>query len=108
MDIRTLITGILIALGCFFIVVASIGIVRFPDFYSRMHPAGKSDTLGQMLVLTGLMVYEGLSLVSIKLFIIIIFIFIVNPTATHALAKAAYVSDVKPWEKEEQKDTPDD
>lgn len=108
MDIRTIITGILIALGCFFIFVASVGIVRFPDFYSRMHPAGKSDTLGQMLVLTGLMVYEGLSLVSLKLLIIIIFIFIVNPTAAHALAKAAYVSDVKPWKKEGQKDTSDD
>jgi multicomponent Na+:H+ antiporter subunit G len=101
-DIRTIITGILLALGCFFIMVASIGIVRFPDFYSRMHPAGKSDTLGQMLILLGLMVYEGLSLVSVKLFIIIVFIFIVNPTATHALAKAAYLSGVKPWEKTER------
>ncbi|HDH05665.1 MAG TPA: monovalent cation/H(+) antiporter subunit G [Nitrospirae bacterium] len=103
MDIRIIITGILLALGCFFIVVASIGIVRFPDFYSRMHPAGKADTLGQFLVLSGLMVYEGFSLVSIKLLIIIIFIFIVNPTATHALAKAAYLSGVKPWEREERK-----
>lgn len=101
MDIRTIITGILLALGCFFIVVASIGIVRFPDFYSRMHPAGKSDTLGQFLILLGLIVYEGFSLVSVKLLMIIILIFIVNPTATHALAKAAYLSGVKPWEKEE-------
>ncbi len=101
MDIRTIITGILLALGCFLIVVASIGIVRFPDFYSRMHPAGKSDTLGQLLILLGLVVYEGFSFVSIKLLIIIIFIFIVNPTATHAVAKAAYVAGVKPWEKEE-------
>ncbi len=99
MDIRTIITGILLALGCFFIIVASIGIVRFPDFYSRMHPAGKCDTLGQLLVLSGLIVYEGFTLVSIKLLIIIILIFIVNPTATHALAKAAYLSGVKPWEK---------
>lgn len=103
MEIRIIITGILLALGCFFIVVASIGIVRFPDFYSRMHPAGKSDTLGQLLVLSGLMVYEGFSLVSVKLLIIIIFIFIVNPTATHALAKAAYLSGVKPWEREGRK-----
>lgn len=101
MDIRTIITGILLALGCFFIVVASIGILRFPDFYSRMHPAGKSDTLGQLLILLGLVVYEGFSFVSIKLLIIIIFIFIVNPTATHSVAKAAYVAGVKPWEKGE-------
>ena len=103
MDIQAIITGILLALGCFFIVVSSIGIVRFPDFYSRMHPAGKSDTLGQLLVLSGLMVYEGFSLVSVKLLIIIVFIFIVNPTATHALAKAAYVSGLKPWKKEKGK-----
>jgi multicomponent Na+:H+ antiporter subunit G len=100
MDIRTIITGVLLAFGCFFIVVASIGIVRFPDFYSRMHPAGKSDTLGQSLILSGLMVYEGLSMVSIKLLIIIIFIFIANPTATHSLAKAAYVAGVKPWQRD--------
>jgi multicomponent Na+:H+ antiporter subunit G len=105
MDIKTIITGIFLTLGCFFVVVASIGIVRFPDFYSRMHPAGKSDTLGQMLILMGLMIYEGFSLISIKLFIIVVFIFIVNPTATHALAKAAYIAGVKPWMKDNKETT---
>jgi multicomponent Na+:H+ antiporter subunit G len=104
MEVREIITGILVFAGCFFIVVASIGLVRFPDFYSRMHPAGKGDTLGLSLVLSGLMVYEGLSLVSIKLLIIIIFIFIANPTATHAIAKAAYIAGVKPWSKEDNPD----
>lgn len=101
MEIRIIITGILLALGCFLIIVASIGIVRFPDFYSRIHPAGKSDILGQLLILSGLIVYEGFSMVSIKLLMIIIFIFIVNPTATHALAKAAYMAGLKPWKKED-------
>ncbi len=99
MDIRIIITGIFLVIGCFFVVVAAIGVVRFPDFYSRMHPAGKNDTLGQTMILTGLMIYEGFSFVSVKLFLIIMFIFIVNPTATHALAKAAYVAGVKPWKK---------
>ncbi len=99
MEILTIITGIFLTLGCFFVVAASIGVVRFPDFYSRMHPAGKNDTLGQALILTGLIIYEGFSFVSIKLFLIIIFIFIVNPTATHAIAKAAYIAKVKPWTK---------
>jgi multicomponent Na+:H+ antiporter subunit G len=99
--IITIISGILISIGTFLIVVAAIGVVRFPDCYSRMHPAGKGDTLGQGLVLAGLMVYEGFDLISIKLLIIIIFIFIANPTATHALAKAAYIAGVKPWIKEE-------
>ncbi len=99
MEIRTIITGVFLAIGCFFMVVSSIGIIRFPDFYSRMHPAGKSDTFGQAMILIGLMIYEGFSLVSVKLFFIIIFIFVANPTATHALAKAAYTAGVKPWEK---------
>jgi len=102
MEIREIITGILVFAGCFFIVVAAIGVIRFPDFYSRTHPAGKADSLGQALVLSGLMIYEGLSLISIKLLMIIVFIFIANPTASHALVKAAYVSGVKPWSKEDK------
>ena len=102
MDIPTIITGIFLILGCFFVVAASIGVVRFPDFYSRMHPAGKNDTLGQTLILAGLIIYEGFSFVSVKLLLIIIFIFIVNPTATHAIAKAAYIAGVKPWKKEKK------
>ncbi len=100
MELRLIITGILLALGCFFIIVASIGIIRFPDFFSRIHPVGKSDTLGQLLILSGLAVYEGFTLVSIKLLIIFTFILIANPTATQALAKAAFVAGLKPWEKE--------
>ncbi len=99
MEIRTILAGIFLAIGCFFIVVASIGIIRFPDFYSRMHPAGKTDTLGQSMILIGLMIYEGFSLVSVKLLTIIIFIFIVNPTATHAIANAAQVVGLKSWQK---------
>ena len=76
MELRLIITGILLALGCFFIIVASIGIIRFPDFFSRIHPVGKSDTLGQLLILSGLAVYEGFTLVSIKLLIIFTFILI--------------------------------
>ncbi len=99
MDARTIISAVLIAGGCFFILVASIGIVRFPDFYSRMHPAGKTDSLGQMLTLGGLIVYEGLTMVSLKIFIIICFMLIANPTATHALANAAHTIGLKPWQK---------
>jgi multicomponent Na+:H+ antiporter subunit G len=100
MEIRVIISGILIFSGCFFMVVAAIGVVRFPDFFSRIHPAGKSDTLGQFLTLAGLMVYEGFSFVSVKLLLIILFIFIANPTATFAIAKAAYIMDVQHWQRE--------
>ena len=97
MELRLIITGTLLSLGIFFIIVASIGIIRFPDFFSRIHPAGKSDTLGQILVLLGLIAYEGFTLVSIKLLIIITFILITNPTATQAMAKAAFMTGLKPW-----------
>jgi multicomponent Na+:H+ antiporter subunit G len=103
MDIRTIVTAIFLIIGCFFIFVSAIGVVRFPDFFSRIHPAGKSDTMGQTMVLIGLMVYEGFTLVSVKLLFIIIFIFIANPTATHALANAAYNAGVKPWKKGERR-----
>ncbi|VAV84481.1 hypothetical protein MNBD_DELTA01-1109 [hydrothermal vent metagenome] len=97
--ITTIIIAVLLFLGCFLVFVASVGIVRFPDFYSRMHPAGKTDSMGQALVLISLMIYEGFTLATIKLIIIILFIFIVNPTATHALANAAHVGGVVPWKK---------
>lgn len=99
MEIRVIITGVLLGLGCALIIIGSIGVLRFPDFYTRIHPAGKTDTVGQAFVLGGLMVYEGVSFVSIKLLIIVVFIFIANPTATHFVAQAAYSSGLKPWKK---------
>lgn len=91
-----IITALLLTAGCFFLTAGALGVVRFPDCYTRLHAAGKCDTLGQSLILLGLAVYEGASLISIKLLLIIIFIFITIPTATHAVAKAAYVAGVEP------------
>ncbi|NPV26234.1 MAG: monovalent cation/H(+) antiporter subunit G [Firmicutes bacterium] len=99
MEIKTIVTGVLLGIGCFLIVVASLGVVRFPDFYSRIHPAGKCDTLGQMFILLGLMVYNGFSLNSIKLLIIMVFMYVANPTATHFIVRAAYLAGVKPWKR---------
>lgn len=99
-EIRTIIVGLFLALGCFLFIVASVGVIRFPDFYTRMHAAGKTDTLGQTFILVGLIIYAGASLVSIKLLIIMGLIYIINPTATHFLAKAAYTRGVEPWTKE--------
>lgn len=98
-----IITALLFIAGGFFLIIGALGIVRFPDFYTRMHPAGKCDTLGQGLILLGLIIYEGASFISVKLLFIIIFIFIAAPTATHAIAKAAYVAGVEPWKRGEEK-----
>ena len=91
-----LFTGVLVTL------TGAIGLLRFPDFYTRLHATGKCDTLGTGLILTGFMVfhfshYASTPLVPIKLLILIIFVFVANSTATHAIVKAAYRTGVKPW-----------
>lgn len=96
---------ILAALGLFFFLGTSVGLIRFPDFYSRMHAAGKGDTLSSVLLLTSLALYElhhfsvGSVLVCVKIVFIGVFIFIASPTATHAIMDAGYESRVKPWTK---------
>lgn len=80
--------GCLLA-GGFFCVVGALGLVRMPDFYTRMHAASVTDTLGAGLILFGLILQAGLTLVMAKLLIIVLLIAFTSPTATHALAKAA-------------------
>ncbi|MDA1194157.1 MAG: monovalent cation/H(+) antiporter subunit G [Planctomycetota bacterium] len=99
MSVIEIISTALIALGALVMLVGAAGVLRLPDFYVRLHAAGKGDTLGQGLVLLGLALPVGFGLISLKLALIILFVFIFNPTATHALARAAWVTGLKPWEK---------
>lgn len=87
--------------GVFFMLVGSIGINRLPDFYCRAHAAGKVDTLGIMMFVGGMVVYEGLTLTSAKLILIIAFVAVTSPVATHALARRALLSGLKIWERQE-------
>jgi len=97
---------IFVCAGAFFITVGSIGLLRLPDFFSRCHATGKADTLGIMLVITGLILHEGLTLTSVKLLLILTFVALTSPTATHALARAAFRFGVKPrFKTEERKKT---
>lgn len=89
----------LVVCGLFLFVSGTVGLLRLPDFYCRMHATGKCDTLGALLTLAGLAVYHGFSLVSLKIIFIVIFIFLANPTATHAIGRAALVNRVQPWTK---------
>ncbi len=75
--------------GSVFVVIGGIGVVRLPNFFARMHGAGITDTLGAGLILVGLMFDAGLSLITAKLVILLFFLWITSPTATHALAQAA-------------------
>lgn len=90
---------ILVLLGFFLTAIAVIGVLRFPDFYTRLHASGKVDSLGVTLTLFGLAVYNGFSLTSLKIIFIALFILVANPIGTHLLARAAYHSGIKPWTK---------
>lgn len=83
--------------GLFFLCISGAGLIRLPDFYTRNHAVGKSETLGAMLMLCGLAIYNGLDINSAKLIIILLFIVLANPTATHIIARAAYRSGLQPW-----------
>ncbi len=95
--IQTALAVILMLGGAFFLVVSCLGLMRLPDYYSRNHAVGKSETLGIMLVLAGLAVYNGFTLTSFKLVLILIFVMIANPTATHIILRAALRSGLQPW-----------
>jgi multicomponent Na+:H+ antiporter subunit G len=99
--VHTLVT-VLLGAGVFFTLVGSIGLLRFPDFYTRLHATGKCDTLGAGLIILGAVIYHFFQypetfLVPAKLAFLVFFIFIANPTATHAIMKAAYKTGVEPW-----------
>jgi len=78
------------------VLIGGIGILRMPDLYTRMHAAGLTDTLGTLLVLAGVMIQAGLSLATLKLFLILIFLLFTGPTASYALANTAMAAGLKP------------
>ncbi len=95
--------------GLLFFVATTVGIIRFPDFYSRVHAAGKGDTLSTTLFLGGTMLFllrdfSGSSLLTAgKLLLIVFYIFIASPTATHAIIDAGYEFRVPYWTKSSDK-----
>jgi len=89
-----------------FVLVGGIGVIRLPDLYTRMHAASLTDTLGTMLILGGIMLQAGLTLASIKLAVIVLFMLLTGPTATYALANAALLSMVMPRDADLPEDMP--
>ena len=87
---------VLIVSGSFFVIVGAFGTYRFPDFWSRLHAASITDSAGVILLLIGMGVYSGLTLITFKLLVIGLFLFITGPTSTHAVANAALVSGLRP------------
>jgi len=93
----------LIVAGSIFLLIGSIGIIRLPDVFTRMHAAGIVDTLAVSLLVFGMGIQAGLSLVTVKLGLILLFMFFASPTSTHALAKAALDGGVQPQITEDQR-----
>ena len=88
---------IALAGGAIFVVIGGIGLIRFPEFFTRLHAAGVTDTLGAGLILVGLMLQSGFTQNTLKLGIMLLLIFVTSPTASHALAKAAVYDSLNPW-----------
>ena len=94
-----ILVGALVGLGLFYLAVTCLGLIRLTDFYSRNHAAGKSGTLAAMLNLRGLIIYPGFDITVLRLFIILLLFAVASPTATHAVARAAYKMGLEPWTK---------
>ena len=88
--IQTVISVIFIIAGLFFLVSSCIGMLRLPGFYARLHASGNSETLGLALSLIGLAIYETETVITIKLILVFIVVFIGNPIGTHILGREAY------------------
>lgn len=87
-------SAVLLLTGGFLVFVGGVGVMRMPEFFTRMHAASVTDTGGAALILAGLMLQGGLTLVPLKLAAIFLFLFLTSPTASYALANAALLSGV--------------
>jgi multicomponent Na+:H+ antiporter subunit G len=111
MGVYNLLVIFLLVSGLFFFFAGAVGILRFPDFYSRMHPAGKLDTMGLFTTMTAMalwVVHEwtlGAVLTALKILLIVAFVFITSPTATHAIVDAGVRAGLLPWVKENRRDS---
>ena len=93
---------ILIVSGGAFSLVGAFGLLRFPDFWSRLHAASVAESAGVILLLLGMALQAGWGLIAVKVILILIFLFVTGPTATHAVANAALVSGLRPSSDVEQ------
>lgn len=104
--IAEIVSWTLLLAGAAFTIIGMIGLNRMPDFYTRMHAASVTDTLGAGLILFGLMIQAGLTLVSVKLGFLVLLLAFTGPVATHALARAAFHRGAKPLLAESEGDEP--
>jgi multicomponent Na+:H+ antiporter subunit G len=92
--IRLVLAAILVFSGLFVLGVAVLGIFRFDYVLNRIHAAAKCDTLGAFLILTGLMIAEGFSFITFKLLLIVVFVWLTNPVASHLICKTEVLTNL--------------
>lgn len=97
----TVLAVILMLAGLFFLVVGSIGMLRLPDVFSRVHALSLTDSLGAALVLLGLAVYEGFNQNFLKILVVLGLVYLLNPVISHATIRAAYRSGARPKQKDQ-------
>lgn len=93
---QALISGGFILTGTFFVLAGALGVIRMPDFFTRIHAAGMTDTMGAEFIIIGLIIQAGFSQMTLKLLLVAFLLFVTSPTATHAIANAAKLSGLKP------------
>ena len=91
---------VLISFGAIFSLIGGLGLIRLPDFYSRTHAGGLTDTLGASLLLFGLALQAPNWIVVVKLLLIVLLLYVTSPTTTHALVKAAFSRGLRSEDKE--------
>ncbi|HKK74555.1 MAG TPA: monovalent cation/H(+) antiporter subunit G [Saprospiraceae bacterium] len=97
--IKDIISAIFLLGGSGFMLIASIGMLRFPDFYIRNSASTKAVVLGVLLILLGVGIHYNDTLVFLEIFAILFFIFLISPLSAHIVSRAAVISNVKFWEK---------
>jgi len=97
----TILVAVLAGGGVFFSLVAAVGLVRMPDLYTRAHSSSKSETLGAVLALAAVAIAFGTQLSTIKAVLLLVFMFLTNPTAAHAIARASAEQGIEPWTTED-------
>ena len=102
-EVLNVISWLSLAIGGIFCVIGAIGLLRMPDFFTRMHAASVIETLGAGLILFGLIIQACLTLIAVKLVMLFLLIFFASPTASHALARAALAKGMKPLLKDEER-----
>jgi len=96
-ELWNILVGLLVIVGALFTLFAAMGVLRFPDLYTRMHAASKAGVFGSGLILIGLAIHATDVAIALRAILAILFLILTTPISAHLLAKAAYGAGYRPW-----------